>query len=77
MKSTKEIQELIAKDNAKLFLELEELNKKLATERFDVSFRKLKNIKSISGTRKRIARIWTIINARVIEEINKVQKAAK
>ena len=71
MKSTKEIQELIAKDNAKLFLELEELNKKLATERFDVSFRKLKNIKSIAYTRKRIARIWTIINARAIEEINK------
>lgn len=67
MKRAKENKELQALDNKALFKELQALEKKVIEMRFDASFRKLKNVKAIKDQRKRIARIWTIINARLME----------
>jgi large subunit ribosomal protein L29 len=80
MKRTQQVKELTEKDNTALYKELEVLNNKLVTLRFDVSFRKLKNLKSIRETRKQIARIWTILNSRAVEKIKTTvekEKAAK
>jgi len=77
MKSAQELKELIGKDTASLYKETEVLNQKLVSLRFDASFRKLKNLKSIQQTRKRIARVWTIINSRVTEELEQSPKEQK
>jgi len=72
MKDTKNLQELKTMDIKTLSKELNLANEKLAKMRVDLAFRKLKNIKQIQETRKRIARIWTILNQKATENI--VQK---
>jgi ribosomal protein L29 len=74
MKNTKEIKELKDMDDKALYKELLDMNKKMTELSFKVNFRKLKNFHEITNTRKRIARIWTILNARILEKIEKEAK---
>lgn len=68
MKSTLELKELREKNNKTLFRELEIALKKTSNLHFQAKFRKLKNYQEISRSRKRVARIWTILSERVQEE---------
>jgi len=74
MKKASLIKELKEKDNKALAKELVELEKNMAKLRLDAAMRKLKNVKQIQETRKRIARIWTILNERALVETNEVTK---
>jgi len=74
MKKASLIKELKEKDNKALAKELVELEKNMAKLRLDAAMRKLKNVKQIQETRKRIARIWTILNERALVEANEVTK---
>lgn len=67
MKKTQIVKELREKDINALSRELLELNEKITKLRLDASLRKLKNVKEIAGTRKKIARILTIINEKAFE----------
>lgn len=69
MKKASLIKELRDKDNKALNKELLELEQKMAKLRLDAAMRKLKNVKQIEETRKRVARIWTILNERAMAEI--------
>lgn len=71
MKKTKEMEELKNKNTAELSREIEVLNKKLTEQKMDVAFRRQKNIKAIWQNRKRLARVWTILNQKVQEELEK------
>jgi len=74
MKKTQILKELIEKDSKALSKELVELSHKMAKMRLDVAMRKLKNVKSIEDTRKRVARILTILNERAINEAKPLAK---
>lgn len=71
MKKASLIKELRDKDNKALAKDLIELEKNMAKLRLDAAMRKLKNVKQIQETRKRIARIWTILNERALIEATK------
>lgn len=73
MKKTQIVKELNAKDNIALNKELVELGQKMAKLQLDVAMRKLKNVKEIEDTRKRVARIFTILNERAIIEVKTVE----
>jgi large subunit ribosomal protein L29 len=62
MKKTAELKELKTKDEKALIKELSDLNKKMVDLKFGAAFRKLKNFHEITATRKRIARIWTVLS---------------
>jgi len=70
-----ELKELSDMDDKALFAEITLLNKKLADLQFKVAFRKLKNYREIPALRKRIARIWTILNERAYQKV--MQKEIK
>lgn len=70
MKKASLIKELKAKDNKTLAKDLVELEKNLAKLRLNAAMRQLKNVKQIQEARKQIARIWTILNERAIEQVN-------
>lgn len=67
MKSKILNQELRNKDKKELFKELKESQRKLTELRLGQSFRKLKNYHEITVTRKKIARIWTILAEKILE----------
>lgn len=69
MKKTVEIKEIREKDTKSLVKELKDLEKKVSDLRFKASFRKLKNFHEITVSRKRIARIWTILGEKVIQNM--------
>ena len=71
MKKTQILKELNEKDSKSLNKELIELSQKMAKLKLDAAMKKLKNVKSIRDLRHRVARIWTILNARVLNEIEK------
>ena len=62
MKKNLELKEIRAKDTKALVEELDVLNKKLVELQFKTAFKRLKNFHEITLTRKKIARIWTILN---------------
>jgi len=68
MKKTTALQELKTKDKNTLFQELRESQNKLIKLRFDASFGKLKNLHDITNERLKIARIWTILAEKSLEE---------
>lgn len=65
MKKNLELKEIRTKDTKALVKELDVLNKKLVELQFKTAFKRLKNFHEITLTRKRIARIWTILNEMV------------
>lgn len=73
MKKTVEIKEIREKDNKALIKELRELENKVSDLRFKTSFRKLKNFHEITVARKKIARIWTILNEKAIQKIEEAK----
>lgn len=78
MKKIPELKEIRAKDTKALTLELSVLNKKLVELQFKTAFKRLKNFHEITLTRKRIARIWTILNEKAVENITaKLQEETK
>lgn len=74
MKKTQELQELKAKNKTDLFKDLKESQKKLTQLRFSASFKNLKNYREIAKTRKKIARIWTILGESLAEQNSKEVK---
>lgn len=74
MKSKTELQEIKSKDKKELFKDLQEAQKKLTELRLGQSFRKLKNYREITVTRKKIARIWTILGEKLLQEQNDKEK---
>lgn len=78
MKKNLELKEIRSRDAKALVLELESLNKKLVELQFKTAFKRLKNFHEITLTRKRIARIWTILNELAIQNATaKLQKETK
>jgi ribosomal protein L29 len=71
MKTSQELKELKSKDAKDLFKDLEESYKKLTQMKFEAAFKKIKNYKAIGRERKKIARIWTILGQKTLENINK------
>lgn len=71
MKKSNQIKELKEKSDEALYKELIELRKKLSELKFRASFRKLKNYHEITQARKKVARIWTLLNERTIEKLSK------
>lgn len=74
MKKDQEIKELTTKDDKALYKELTDLNKKITELKFKTVFRKIKNYHEITDARKRIARVWTILNYRILQKIEKEMK---
>lgn len=68
MKSKTEIQGLRGKSKEELFKELTDAQKKLTELQIGQSFRKLKNYREIKNTRKKVARIWTILAEKILAE---------
>jgi len=71
MKKTVQIKELKEKDEKTLIKELDDENRKLSELKFKAAFRKIKNFHEITEKRKNIARIWTILNQKLDEKLNK------
>jgi ribosomal protein L29 len=71
MKSSEILKNLRAKDKKGLFHDLKESEKKLTQLRFNQALRKLKNFHEITVTRKKIANIWTILQEKTLEDLNK------
>jgi len=69
MKKTVVLKELRSKDTKSLFSELAISRKKLSELRFKASFRKIKNYKEINFEQKKIARIWTILSEKALQEL--------
>jgi len=69
MKKVAELKELRDKDEKALYKELTDLNKKMIDLKFNASFRKLKNFHEITATRKRIARIWSILSEKAESQL--------
>lgn len=74
MKKQVELKEIREKDTKALVKELADLNKKLADLQFKASFRRLKNFHEITIIRKKMARIWTVINEKAIASYKESQK---
>lgn len=74
MKSNLYLKEYRTKDFKELFLELKKAQKNLVELKFKAAFKKLKNYQAISFERKKIARIWTILSEKTIEQISKEEK---
>jgi ribosomal protein L29 len=74
MKSKELLIELRKKDPKALLSELKDLNSKLTDLQFKSSFRRLKNFHEITQTRKRIARIWTILGEKMEVALEKEDK---
>jgi len=77
MKSKKELEELKSKDTKALVKELDALQTKLADVRLKSAFRTLKNTSEIGETRKKVARIWTILTDRAITEAKAKSEVTK
>jgi len=71
MKKLKELEELRNKDNKTLFKELESVKKKITEIQFKAAFGNVKNTKEIGSLKKKVARIWTILQENVSKESNK------
>lgn len=71
MKKTKELQELRDKGTSDLLKELLTAQKKLTELSFSRAFLKIKNYHEITSSRKKIARIWTILQEKSLAEIEK------
>lgn len=71
MKNKQILKELKEKDDKALYKDLKDEYLKLANLEFKAGFKKLKNVHEITASRKKIARIWTIINQRLEEKIKK------
>jgi ribosomal protein L29 len=75
MQNFKNLKELRDKEAKVLTKDLAFLQEKLTKLRTDLAFRKLKNIRQISATRKQIAQIWTILHEKAVLEIAKNEVA--
>ena len=75
MHKTVQLKNFREKDIKALLKELLELKKKLHELRFKTVFRNLKNVTEIRQTRKKIARVNTIINEKLNAEL--VKKESK
>ena len=71
MKNTVQLKEFREKDIKALLAELLVLKKKLHELRFKTVFRNLKNTSEIRDTRKKIARVNTILNEKLNTELAK------
>jgi len=78
MKKITELKEIREKDTQALATELDVLNKKLVELQFKTAFKRLKNFHEITVTRKKIARIWTVLNEKAEQAtMAKLQKETK
>lgn len=77
MKKTEMLKDLKSKDSKNLYSELQDVNKKITELRFKAAFRKLKNYQEISILRKKVARIWTILAQRALQELIAQEKNEK
>lgn len=68
MKKANELKELRAKNVKVLQADLDNLNNKLNSLRFDKEFRKNKDVNAIKKTRQSIARSWTILREKFNEK---------
>lgn len=75
MKQKETLKQLRSLDTKALAKELSASNKKLIELRFGAKMRKLKNYNEIGIERKKIARIWTLINEKAMEAIIEAEKA--
>jgi ribosomal protein L29 len=75
MKQKESLKQLKTLDTKTLAKELAASNKKLVELRFGAKMRKLKNFNEIGNERKKIARIWTLINEKTIEAVAAAVKA--
>lgn len=73
MKKALEIEELRAKSKSDLFKELKNAEHKLFELRFGAHFKKIKNFHDITNLRKKIARIWTILAEKSLNETEKIK----
>lgn len=73
MKTAQELKELRTKDSKSLYSEIGKLNAEISELKFKATFKKLKNFRQIRQSRKNIARIWTILTERAIDELEKVE----
>mgnify|MGYP001420552814 CR=1 FL=1 len=74
MKKKIQLKEIREKDDKALFEELSLLNKKLVELQFKTAFRKQKNFHEITDTRKKVARVWTVLGERALTKLEKNAK---
>jgi len=70
MKTSDELKNLRLKSIKDLYIELKKQYKKLNDLNFDKEFRKTKDVKSISKSKQYVARIWTVIQEKLLNESN-------
>lgn len=68
MKSIEELKQIRSKNTKELIGDLKKEYDKLREANFDLEFRKNKNVKLIRANRKKIARIWTVVNEKIANE---------
>lgn len=68
MKKTEEIKNIKLKSAKELLKELESCYQKSRKLRFDLEFKKLKDTSAAKQTKKKIARIWSILNEKLGEK---------
>lgn len=69
MKKNLELKEIRSKEMTVVSSEIAVLDKKLVELQFKTAFRRLKNFHEITQTRKRLARLWTILNEKAQEKV--------
>lgn len=69
MKKNIQLKEIREKDDKALFTELTALNKKLVELQFKTAFRKQKNFHEITDTKKKVARVWTVLAERAEQKL--------
>lgn len=77
MKNKEIVKQIRSKNITDLTRDLDKEYIKLRDLKFSRSFRKLKDTRSISKTKKNIARIWTIIGQKAIEKAQSSNKELK
>ncbi len=71
MKKTEELKKLRSKSEKELSKDISESYNKLTELKFSRAFRNLKNIKSISLTKKHISRAWTVLSEKIAQNSEK------
>ncbi|MDO8686701.1 MAG: 50S ribosomal protein L29 [Candidatus Berkelbacteria bacterium] len=69
MKKKIQLKEIREKDDKALYTELASLNKKLVELQFKTAFRKQKNYHEITDTKKKVARVWTVLGERAEQKL--------
>lgn len=71
MKSKSQLETIRSKDKSAIFKDIEKINLKIVELKSKNTLKKLKNYREIRQAKLERSRLWTILNEKIIDEVNK------